>query len=160
MAGNRRGRRARVQISSTGTTRSRDVGTINSLDYDKDGALTIRGTVTDPIARRCNAFSVGATVRDFELVNASTSEFYALIKHASLDEISLIDTPTNPRALVTSRQLCSCRVLWSRSTTYRAPCPARRADPAGVSNMTYLQINKIRKRVVVCICPCLEIGDH
>ena len=87
MAGNRRGRRARVQIASTGTTRSRDVGTINSLDYDKDGALTIRGTVTDPIARRCNAFSVGATVRDFELVNASTSEFYALIKHASLDEI-------------------------------------------------------------------------
>ena len=83
---------------------SREVGIIDSLSYDDHGALLITATVNDPLARRANAFSVGCTVVQYELVNTDTPDFFALIKHAALNEISLTDTPANPAAIVTSRR--------------------------------------------------------
>jgi phage head maturation protease len=66
--------------------------------------------VTDPIARRCNAFSVGVTVRDeYEIINADRPDFYALIKYAELTEISLTDTPANIHARVHNRMATCAR---------------------------------------------------
>jgi len=83
---------------------TREVGTIDHLAYDASGALMITATVTCPLARRCNAFSIGANVRDYEIINADTPGFYALIRQATLDEISLTDIPANPAARVTARR--------------------------------------------------------
>ena len=60
--------------------------------------------MTDPVARRCNAWSVACTVVDYEIIDAATPDFYSLIKSARLDEISLTDQPANTRAIVTSRR--------------------------------------------------------
>jgi len=87
-----------------------EVGTIQSLTYDDHGALLVRCRVTDPIARRCNAFSVGVTVRDeYEIINADRPDFYALIKYAELTEISLTDTPANIHARVHNRMATCAR---------------------------------------------------
>ena len=86
---------------------TREVGTIDSLSYDDHGALTITATVTDPLARRANAFCVGCTVVDYELINAETPDFYALIRQATLDEISLTDTqPIRRHRHAPSRCMC------------------------------------------------------
>jgi hypothetical protein len=61
----------------------------------------VRCTVTNELARRGNAFSIGATVRDYEIVNADRRDFYGLIKAAELTELSLTDVPANS----------GCRVL-------------------------------------------------
>ena len=79
------------------------VGRIDALEYDAAGQLLIRCTVTHELARRCAAFSVGATVREYQIVNAERPDFHALISVAELTEVSLTDTPANPRALVTQR---------------------------------------------------------
>lgn len=99
----------------------REVGTIDSLSYDAAGALLITATVPDPLARRANAFSVGATVVDYELVNADTPNFHALIRNATLDEISLTDTPANPAARVTHRRdVCARTELYEHAQQYFA----------------------------------------
>jgi len=89
---------------------TREVGTIDQLGYDAHGALTITATVTCPLARRCNAFSVSCTVRDYEIVNSDKPDFYALIKSASLAEVSVSDIPANPAARVTHRRDVCARV--------------------------------------------------
>ena len=82
-----------------------EVGTITNLEYDSGGNLIITATVTCPLARRANAFSIGCTVRDFEILDAaSPDDFHALIRRAELTEISLTDTPANPQARVTARR--------------------------------------------------------
>ena len=84
---------------------SGEVGTIDRLEYDSDGALVITVTVTCPLARRANAFSIGCTVGNFEILDAaSPHDFHALITAALIDEISLTDTPANPLALVARRR--------------------------------------------------------
>lgn len=84
---------------------TREVGTIDSLTYDQNGALHITATVIDALARRANAFSVGCSVIDYEIINpTSPDDFHALIKQATLDEISLTDQPANPAARVVSRR--------------------------------------------------------
>jgi len=66
-------------------TTAAEVGTIDSLSYDTHGALLITATVNDPLARRANAFSVGCTVLDYEIVNADSPDFHALIKRATIE---------------------------------------------------------------------------
>ena len=78
-------------------------GTIESLDYDTNGNLRIRARVDHPEARRCNAFSVGATVVAYEFRDEDNANFHAVIKQAVLTEVSLTETPSNPQALVQHR---------------------------------------------------------
>jgi hypothetical protein len=78
-------------------------GTITRLDYDDHGSLKIAAEVSHPMARRCNAFSVGATILKYEIVDNGGQDFHALISSARIDEISLTDRPANPNALVRSR---------------------------------------------------------
>jgi phage head maturation protease len=77
-------------------------GKIDDLEYDF-GNLCVWATVTHPEAKRCGAFSIAATVIDYEIVNGDTPDFFALIKSAELNEISLTDNPSNPHALVMDR---------------------------------------------------------
>jgi hypothetical protein len=82
-------------------------GTIDELAYTDDGALWIRCVVTNDAAKRCNAFSVAATIHDYELVDVDSPNFYAVVRNGWLDEISLTSMPANPNALVHSRRKVS-----------------------------------------------------
>ena len=55
------------------------------------------------MAKRWVASRSRAIVHDYEIVNADTADFFALVKSATLTEISLTDTPSNPEALVHDR---------------------------------------------------------
>ena len=78
-------------------------GTIEHLGYDAYGRLKIRCRVKLERARRCGGFSVGARIKSYEIVNADKPSFFARITDAELSEISLVDCPANPPALVCSR---------------------------------------------------------
>lgn len=78
-------------------------GQIKTLEYRPNGSLFIRALVDHPVARRCHHWSVGVTVKEFELVDVERPDFYANIKQGWLDEITLTDRPANPRAVVTQR---------------------------------------------------------
>jgi hypothetical protein len=78
-------------------------GEILDLCHDARGRLCVRARVTHPEARRCPAFSVGATIEKWELRNADNSHFYGLVTQAIVDEISLTDRPCNPHAVVQLR---------------------------------------------------------
>lgn len=81
---------------------SQPAGIITNLGYDKSGHLRICAH-TDVMARRCNAFSVGARILEYSIVDADNANFHALISSAEICEISLTDRPANPQALVRSR---------------------------------------------------------
>jgi phage head maturation protease len=86
-------------------------GTICDLEYeDGTGSLCVWCTVTHPMAKRCGAFSIAATVNEYEIVNGDTPDFAAIISSATLSEISLTDTPSNPHALVMDRYRVSAAV--------------------------------------------------
>jgi Caudovirus prohead serine protease len=72
-------------------------GKIEDLRID-DRGLYVRARVTDPDAKRCAAFSVGATIHNYII-----REDHAQVTSATLDEISLTDRPSNPLALVAYR---------------------------------------------------------
>jgi hypothetical protein len=101
---------------------SREVGNVTSLAYDKEGALTIVARVDDPIARRCNSFSVGATVLEYSILDAdSPSGFHAIIRRARIEEISLTETPANPNATVTHRRDVSAQAeFWGAAAAAMA----------------------------------------
>ena len=82
---------------------SREVGRIDDLVYDELGNLQIWCTVTDHEAKRYPAFSIAATVNEYEICDGTTKNFHALIKSATITEISLTDNPSNPFALVMDR---------------------------------------------------------
>lgn len=78
-------------------------GVITHLDFDDRGQLRIDADVTHELARRCNAFSVCASILQYEICIADSADYFALITKAQIDEISLTDRPANPNALVRSR---------------------------------------------------------
>jgi hypothetical protein len=78
-------------------------GKIDDLEYDELGNLQVWCTVTHELAKRCGAFSIRATVNEYEIINGDSPDFYAIIKSATLTEISLTDNPSNPYALVHDR---------------------------------------------------------
>jgi hypothetical protein len=81
-----------------------EAGKILALSYDAAGSLRARVEVDHVEARRCNAFSVGVTVLSYEIVNEDSADgFHALVTRASLDEISLVESPASPACLVDSR---------------------------------------------------------
>jgi len=80
-------------------------GSIDALEYDGGGNLTISATVSHPVARRCNHFSVGITVLAFKIVHADRPDFHANILQARLDEVSLTDRPANRNAIVAARHV-------------------------------------------------------
>jgi phage head maturation protease len=82
---------------------SQIAGVINSLSYDNRGNLRIRAEVTHPLAARCNAFSIGARILEYEIVDGDNENFHALISNAEVTEVSLTDRPANPHAVVQSR---------------------------------------------------------
>jgi hypothetical protein len=82
---------------------SQVAGHIHALEYDSHGNLTVRATVTHAEAKRCNGFSIAGTIREYEIHNADSREFFALITRATLDEVSVTPTPCNPHALVLTR---------------------------------------------------------
>jgi hypothetical protein len=81
--------------------------TIDDLEYDDFGDLCVWTTVTHPMAKRMGAFSIGAVVLDYEIVNADSPNFHALTTQAELTEVSLTDTPSNPFAIVHDRNRVS-----------------------------------------------------
>jgi hypothetical protein len=88
-------------------------GTIDHLAYDDAGQLLIRCTVTHPEARRCNAFSVGASIIEYSIEDADNPDcFHALIRQARVDEVSLTPIPSQIGALVTKRHDVSARAAF------------------------------------------------
>lgn len=57
---------------------SQIAGTIQSLGYDDRGNLRICAEVTHDLAKRCNAFSIGARILEYSLVDTDTENFHAL----------------------------------------------------------------------------------
>jgi hypothetical protein len=124
-----------------------EVGEIHELAYTDNGSLRIRCTVRDDAAALCNAFSVTATVYDYELVNVDSSHFHAVVKSGWLDEVSLTTTPANPQALVDfrcrglstppfhtlmQRRIACCLGLLDIVKTTHASAPARDEPPPRV----------------------------
>ena len=78
-------------------------GKIEDLEYDECGNLCVWAVVTHELAKRCGAFSIRAVVNEYEIKDADSPDFYAIINSAELTEISLTDNPSNPHALVMDR---------------------------------------------------------
>lgn len=78
-------------------------GEITKLSYEDRGQLRISAQVSHERAKRCTAFSVTARILEYEIREADSPDFHALISNAEIVEISLTDRPANPRALVLSR---------------------------------------------------------
>jgi hypothetical protein len=68
-------------------------GRIESLDYDQEGQLRIRAYVDHPLASRCGAFSIRGRIVAYELREVDNQIFHALVTHAELTEISLVEQP-------------------------------------------------------------------
>lgn len=81
-----------------------DVGSILAFSYDRTGSLRVRARVEDRQAAALNAFSICATVHDFEIINQDSRDFHALIRRADIVEVSLTDSPASPSCLVDSRE--------------------------------------------------------
>ena len=82
---------------------SQIAGRIEELTRDADGNLRIRATVDHEQGKRAPAFSVAATIHAYEICNADSPNFYALITSAEIVEISLTPSPANSNALVLHR---------------------------------------------------------
>lgn len=78
-------------------------GTVANLSYDSQGNLKICAEVRHAQAARCNAFSIGARVLEYEIRDADNANFHAEIIKAEIIEVSLTDAPANPQTLVRSR---------------------------------------------------------
>jgi hypothetical protein len=78
-------------------------GTVDHLRYDLAGRLRIVATVGHELGRRAPAFSIGAKVLDYKIVDVDTPNFHALVTRAILHEISLTDLPANRFAVVAKR---------------------------------------------------------
>ncbi len=80
------------------------VGKILRLDY-VDGELQVEAKVDDLLAAQMPAFSIAATVLAAETISAdSPAGFHFTIPRAVIDEVSLTDKPSNPKALIVSRR--------------------------------------------------------
>lgn len=66
-------------------------GTIANLDYEDRGQVRIVADVNHELARRCNAFSICAAIIQYEIRNADSADFFALITKAKIDEESLLN---------------------------------------------------------------------
>jgi hypothetical protein len=77
-----------------------NVGAIESLAYNDAGDLLIICRVTDQGAAMRPAFSVAASIDEYELDAATCS---ALVKRARLQEISLVQAPMDAGSLVQRR---------------------------------------------------------
>jgi hypothetical protein len=78
------------------------IGTVVELQ-DTDAGVGVSVITDHPPAMCCAAFSIAATIHAYHLEQADTLQFYAVVERATLDEISLVDRPANPRALVYDR---------------------------------------------------------
>ena len=85
-------------------------GHVNELSHDADGHLRIRATVDLETGQTRPAFSVAATIHAYEICNADSPNFYALITSAEVSEISLTPSPANSNALVLNRYEQCARV--------------------------------------------------
>jgi hypothetical protein len=78
------------------------VGRIDDLRWTPRG-LSIAATTDHPLARCCAAWSIAATIRSFEIVDADTPDYVGVITSAWLDSVSLTNRPAHPQALVHER---------------------------------------------------------
>jgi hypothetical protein len=81
---------------------SRVIGSVDQLE-DSDDGVRVSVTTDHASAMRCGAFSIAATINAYHLERIDTPQFCAVVESATLDEISLVDRPCNPRALVFER---------------------------------------------------------
>ena len=140
-----------------------EVGAITNLEYDFDGALVVVVVATDPIARRANAFSVGATVKRFEIMDPASPDYHAIITEAWIEEISLTDNPANPAAIVTHRRDVSAEAEFDGHAATAITCISRsglfsRKEPPPMSS---LQVDAICRRIRHSISPttAMVAGD-
>jgi hypothetical protein len=83
--------------------RHREVaGKILELSYTSDGEVKIECEATHSLARRSPSFSVGATIKRWEIIDDGP-QFYALVNEAVIDEVSLTASPCNPNCVVKGR---------------------------------------------------------
>ena len=78
-------------------------GVVEELKYDCYGNLQIVARVEHVEARRQPAFSIGAWIKSYEIVDADKPSFFARVTEASLEEVSLTSDPSNRTALVRSQ---------------------------------------------------------
>lgn len=81
----------------------REVGKCLSLRHDSQGRLIISAEITCPIAAACHGLSIGATVLKYEIVNAASWNYFALVHAARADEVSTTPVPCNVDCRITSR---------------------------------------------------------
>jgi hypothetical protein len=82
---------------------ARIVGTLDELTYSPKGDLIAQATIDDPDAARCPAFSVGATIIRYELVDDHLPIAHARVLEARLDEVATTPAPANGDARVLER---------------------------------------------------------
>jgi hypothetical protein len=79
---------------------SRVIGTLDEVSYGPRGELIAQATIDDPEAARCPAFSVGATILRYELVDEHLPTAYARVLEARLEEVSITRSPANADAII------------------------------------------------------------
>jgi hypothetical protein len=104
---------------------TRPVGHVDPLEYDDQGQLRVRATVTHELARRCGAFSIGAKILAYEIRDAARPSFHAVITSATVEEVSLTDRPANLNALVQRRYPVSAAAEIYGLLGARVQCLAR-----------------------------------
>jgi hypothetical protein len=78
-------------------------GSVEAISYTADGAVWIKARVTHYGAKMCGAFSVACRVLQYQILNADSADFHAVITNAELTEVSLTDVPSNIHCTVQSR---------------------------------------------------------
>jgi hypothetical protein len=79
-----------------------EIGRVLELRERPDGVHAIVSTC-DKRAMVCGGFSVGVTIREWQIAEEHNSNFHAVITSACIDEVSTVHAPCNPRCLVRSR---------------------------------------------------------
>jgi len=113
---------------------TKEVGTIDTIDIDAMGRMTIVATVTDPIAMRLPGLSISACVEQFAIRNAESMTFVGeVLRVSSINEITLTQTPSNRRCTVVERWIptpyeLSSEALMAKVKAFQATVAALQAS--------------------------------
>ena len=72
--------------------------------HDVDGRWFLRARVDDPLACRMGGLSICATILEATLHDEGSVCFHFTVERAVIDEISIVNLPSNPQAIITHRR--------------------------------------------------------
>jgi hypothetical protein len=78
------------------------IGTVRSLETTSYG-LFVQVVTDDPLARRASHFSLGMSMGEWELREATNKNIHVYVRSAWIEEVSMSTLPANPLATVVSR---------------------------------------------------------